>query len=180
MMVEFELPETLTLQPSRKPPIGLSEFKAAMSSMAATVCVVSARRGEERLGRTVTAVLSLSAEPPAILISVDIVSRLADLIAKTGGFSLAMLAEDQGEIADAFAGRVAAEHRFNLGEWSAWSSGHPMLVGAVSTLDCEVIGSVATGTHVLFVGGIVDAETTTGRLPLVWQRQQYHGIAGLD
>lgn len=179
-MVEFELPDTLLLHPSRRPPVGLSEFKAAMASMASTVCVVSARRGDERLGRTVTAVLSLSATPPAIMISVDIVSRLADLIAKTGGFSLAMLADDQGEIADAFAGRVAAEHRFSLGEWSAWPSGHPILAGAVSALDCEVIGSVATGTHVLFVGAIVEAETTTGRSPLVWQRHHYHGIAGLD
>ena len=53
-----------------------------------------------------------------------------------------------------------------------------MLLGAVSALDCEVIGSIETGTHVLFAGAIVDAETTTGRAPLIWQRHGYHRLAG--
>lgn len=124
--------------------------------------------------------LSLSGSPPTFLVSIDILSRLADLIAKTGGFSVAMLADDQAAVADAFAGRVDATERFNAGNWGEWPSGHPMLQGAVTALDCEVTGSVATATHVLFAGAIVDVETNTGRSPLVWQRHQYHGVVGLD
>ena len=93
---------------------------------------------------------------------------------------MSVLANDQQHIADAFAGRLDASERFNLGEWSAWPSGHPLLMGAASALDCEVIGSMETGTHVLFVGAIVDAETSTSRAPLIWQRHQYHQLAGTD
>lgn len=177
---DFDLPDAMHLRPSRRPVVGHAEFRAAMAAMAATVSVVTARRGDERIGRTVTSVLSLSLDPPAILISIDIMSRLADLIAKTGGFSLAMLADDQQAVAEAFAGRVEPEGRFGQASWGEWPSGHPMLLGAVTALDCDVIGSIETGTHVLFAGAIIEAETTTSRMPLLWQRHTYHTLAGLD
>jgi flavin reductase len=177
---DFDLPDAMRLRPARRPVVGNAEFRAAMGAMATTVSVVTARRGDERIGRTVTSVLSLSMNPPAVLISIDIMSRLADLIAKTGGFSLAMLADDQVAVAEAFAGRVEPEGRFGQANWREWPSGHPMLLDAVTALDCDVIGSIETGTHVLFAGAIVEAETTTGRLPLLWQRHQYHGLAALD
>lgn len=179
-MPDFELPESMTLRPTRRPVVGSAEFRSAMASMAASVSVVTARRGEERVGRTVTAVMSLSATPPTILISIDIMSRLADLIAKTGGFSLSMLAAGQDEIANAFAGKVAQAERFTLGTWHQWPSGHPQLDGAMTVLDCEVIGSIATGTHVLFAGAIVDVETHEDRQPLLWQRHDYHALTELD
>ena len=179
-MADFELPDTMKLHPPRRPVVSNAEFRAAMAGMASTVCLVTARRGEERIGRTVTSMLSLSITPPTILISIDIMSRLADLIAKTGGFSLAMLADDQAAVADAFAGQVTPGERFNTGSWSQWPSGHPMLLGAVTALDCDMIGSIETGTHVLFAGAIIEAETTTSRSPLLWQRQQYHSVGGVD
>ena len=179
-MADFELPDTMRLAPAQRPPVGTTEFRAAMSAMASTVSVVTARHGNERVGRTVTSMLSLSIAPPTILVSIDIVSRLADLIAKSRGFSLAILADDQHDIADAFAGRIDPDSRFDVGSWSAWPSGHPMLLGAAAALDCEVTGSMETGTHVLFAGTVVEAETTTSRSPLLWQRHRYHGLAGLD
>lgn len=179
-MADFELPDTMRLHPARRPLVDHREYRDAMSGMASTVCLVTARRGDERVGRTVTSVMSLSASPPIILVSIDIVSRMADLIAKTGGFSFAMLADDQVEIADAFAGQVDPAHRFGLGRWEQWSSGHPRLVGALAALDCDVIGSIETGTHVLFAGAVADAETGAGRAPLVWQGRQYRRMSGLD
>lgn len=179
-MADFELPDTMRLHPPRRPLVDGTEFRAALSGMAASVCLVTARRGDERIGRTVTSVMSLSANPPAILISIDIVSRLADFIAKTGGFSFAVLADNQQLVADAFAGRVDPDDRFGHGRWEHWPSGHPKLTGAVSVLDCDVIGSIETGTHVLFAGAIADAETTTTQAPLLWQRHNYHYLGGID
>ncbi|HLV85208.1 MAG TPA: flavin reductase family protein [Devosia sp.] len=179
-MADFELPETMTLRPSRHPVVGSAEFRAALAALASTVCVVTAQQGEEAIGRTVTSMLSLSLNPPTILISIDIMSRLADIIAKTKGFSLALLADDQQAVGDAFAGGLAPEQRFTVGDWSRWPSGHPMLLGAVTALDCEVIGAIETGTHVLFAGAIIETETTTSRSPLVWQRHHYHKLNGLD
>ena len=180
IVADFELPDAMKLHPPRQPVVGNAEFRAAMSGMATTVSVVTARRGSEQIGRTVTSMLSLSMNPPTILVSIDIMSRLADIIAKTGGFSFALLADDQAAVADAFAGRVEPEERFNTGSWSQWPSGHPMLLGAVTALDCDVVGSIETGTHVLFAGAVIEAETTTSRSPLLWQRHGYRSVGGLD
>jgi len=128
----------------------------------------------------VTSMLSLAMDPPTILVSIDIMSRLADIIAKTNGFSLVMLADDQQAVGNAFAGGLPAAERFSVGDWSSWPSGHPMLAGAVTALDCEVIGAIETGTHVLFAGAIIEAETITSRSPLLWQRHHYHRLGGLD
>ncbi|MHA6298033.1 flavin reductase family protein [Devosia sp. CAU 1758] len=179
-MPDFELPDTMALRPLRRPSVSDAEFRAAMSGLASAVHVVTARRGDERVGRTATSVLSLSAQPPTILVSIDIVSRLADLVAKTGGFSLAMLSNDQKAVADAFAGQVPPEERFTLGHWDAWPSGHPKLRDAVTVLDCEVIGAMETGTHVLFAGAIIEAETDDGRSPLMWHRHGYRELGGVD
>jgi flavin reductase len=179
-MADFELPDSMALRPTHRPVVNTAEFRAAMSSMGSSVSVVTAQRGDEVVGRTVTAVLSLSASPPSVLVSIDIMSRLADLIAKTGGFSMAVLAEDQSEIADAFAGKVPSNRRFDLGAWSRWPSGQPLLAGAVTTIDCEVIGSIETGTHVLFAGAIVEAESHEERRPLLWQRHGYHVLSSID
>ncbi len=173
---DFDLPDSMALRPMRRPPVSDAEFRAAMSSVASSVHVVTARRGDERVGRTVTSVLSLSAQPPALLVSIDIMSRLADLIAKTGGFSAALLAADQNAIADAFAGKIEAPERFSLGRWGHWDSGHPKLDGAVTAFDCEVIGAMETGTHVLFAGAIVDVQTHADGKPLIWQRHGYRDL----
>ena len=180
LMPDFDLPDSMALRPIRRPTVSDAEFRAAMSGLASSVHVVTARRGDERVGRTVTSMLSLSAQPPAILISIDIVSRLADVIARTGGFSLAMLAQGQSELADAFAGQVAPELRFDLGRWGEWPSGQPHLQGAVTAIDCEVIGAMETGTHVLFAGAIVEAETDAGLVPLMWHRHGYRDFNGVD
>ncbi|KKB09093.1 flavin reductase family protein [Devosia chinhatensis] len=179
-MPEFDLPDSMAMRPLRHPTVSDAEFRAAMAGFASSVHVVTAQRGAERIGRTATSVLSLSAQPPAILVSIDIVSRLADIIAKTGCFSLATLADDQQAIGDAFAGKVDPRERFDIGKWDAWPSGQPHLRGAVTVLDCEVIGAMETGSHVLFAGAIIEAETDTSRRPLLWHRHAYAGLNGVD
>lgn len=168
---------TIQLEPALRPYADTKAFRDTMASMAATACIVTTRLGAERLGRTVTSVLSLSVDPPAVMVSIDATSRLADQIGRTGGFSLAMLAQGQQAIADAFAGSVDPRQRFEIGKWLSWKSGHPRLAGAVAAMDCEVLGTVATATHVLFVGGAVAIDLADYRSPLIWQQREYRSLA---
>lgn len=152
-------------------------FRDAMASFGTTACLVTVRVGDERLGRTVTSVFSLSADPPSILVSIDKTSHLADAIFKRRGFSFAMLSKAQRKIADAFAGKVSAKLRFETGEWERWSSGHPRLGGAAVGMDCRLIGSMELEKHVLFAGGVVDIELDRNSSPLIWHQRQYKSLA---
>jgi flavin reductase (DIM6/NTAB) family NADH-FMN oxidoreductase RutF len=170
----FALTEMRLREPAH-PPVRLAEFRETMGSMAATVSVVTTTHARETIGRTVTAALSLGANPPSVLVSIDITARLADLILMSRGFSMAMLAQGQELIGDAFAGKLG-DDRFTYGEWGSWPSGNPMLMGAVATLDCELIGTIETGTHVLFAGAIVHSEISPQLEPLIWHRHRYRTL----
>lgn len=154
------------------------EFADTLSHLAATVCVASAGTGTDSLGRTVTAMFSLSANPPSIAVSVKADSPLAALIAADRGFSLAMLAEGQELIADAFAGRIEASKRFLVGIWADWPSGRPRLLGSTAALDCVLSATVQLGDHMLFVGTIIATETSTHAAPLIWSHRRYQSLDG--
>lgn len=173
----FDLPQHMDLRQPRRGSASETAFRDAMAGMAASVGVVTADLGGERIGRTVTAAISLSLTPPSILVSIDRGSRLAGVIQETGGFSYAVLAQDQDVVGDAFAGRIEPEWRFDLGVWDAWRSGHPRLLGAVVALDCEVIGVASTSSHLLFVGGVSEVETMPDRKPLIWHGRRYRSLS---
>ncbi|NRQ18173.1 flavin reductase family protein [Ensifer sesbaniae] len=154
------------------------EFADTLSHLAATVCVASAGKGANSLGRTVTATFSLTANPPSIVVSIKANSPLAMRIVAEQGFSLAMLAEGQELIADAFAGKIEASRRYLVGIWADWPSGRPRLLGAAAALDCLLSASVQVGDHTLFVGTIVATETSTHAGPLIWSRRRYQSLNG--
>ncbi|MCK3780305.1 flavin reductase family protein [Ensifer sesbaniae] len=154
------------------------EFVDTLSHLAATVCVASAGKGANSLGRTVTATFSLTANPPSIVVSIKADSPLAVRIVAEQGFSLAMLAEGQELIADAFAGKIEASKRYLVGIWADWPSGRPRLLGAAAALDCLLSASVQVGDHTLFVGTIVATETSTHAGPLIWSRRRYQSLNG--
>lgn len=152
------------------------EFADTLSHLAATVCVASAGKGAESLGRTVTATFSLSANPPSIVVSIKADSPIAVRIVAEQGFSLAMLAEGQELIADAFAGKIEASKRYLVGIWADWPSGRPRLLGAAAALDCVLSAALEVGDHMLFVGTIVATETSTHAGPLIWSRRRYQSL----
>ncbi|WP_113568308.1 flavin reductase family protein [Hyphomicrobiales bacterium] len=152
------------------------QFADTMARLASTVCVVSSGSGSECLGRTATAVFSLSASPPSIVVSIKADSGLADTISKQDGFALAMLAQGQELVADAFAGRVAAASRYLVGIWADWPSGRPRLLGAAAGLDCVLSATILVGDHRLFVGTIIATETAAYADPLLWSERQYQAL----
>jgi flavin reductase len=174
---DYAMPDSFHLEPALRPYADARTYRDAMASMATTACLVTTQFGAERLGRTVTSVFSLSVEPPAILVSIDMSSPMVDHIMKTRGFSFAILAQGQDGVADAFAGRGNPEHRFDAARWNSWKSGHPRLSEAVATMDCALLGSIETGMHVLFAGGVVDIDLVSDRAPLIWHGRRYKALA---
>lgn len=157
--------------------ISSAEFRNAMAELAASVCVVSAGTKEQRLGRTVTAAFSLSIDPPTILVSIDKGSALATLMQQKREFSYSLLSEAQQEIANAFAGMVPPDKRFDLGEWSQWPTGTPCLFDTVAAFDCEVTAEVDLAGHILFAGRIRNMMLDTKLKPLIWHKRDYASVS---
>lgn len=158
---------------SPSPTINEKEFKDSMAALAFSIAVVTVCNGNEEIGRTVTSFMPLSAVPPRIMISIDVRSRLIDLVGETKSFSISFLSAGQRDIGDAFAGKKAQADRFGLADWDIWPSGNRKLVGAVLSMDCELTASIDAGDQMLFVGTIVDTDGNGLAGKLLWSDRSY-------
>lgn len=155
--------------------LDFAHFADTMATLAGTVCVVTGGRDENRVGRTVTSLISLSKTPPSLLVSITKNSDLDHTIRAESGFSVALLAADQFGISDAFAGQRPPAERFDIGTWTTWPSGRPKLIGAVTVIDCRLAGVIELDTHRLFAGVLIDADSRAAA-PLIWRNRGYRHL----
>jgi flavin reductase (DIM6/NTAB) family NADH-FMN oxidoreductase RutF len=134
------------------------EFKTVMRQVVSSVAIVTARSGKTRNGLTATAVCSVSAEPPMMLVCVNRRATAENLIAESGAFAINVLTEDQHPIARLFStSKLGADERFGEGNWVSLVTGAPVLDGAAAAFDCQVQERIVSGTHHVYIGRVVAA-----------------------
>lgn len=150
-----------------------TDFRLVMRQLAAGVSVVTSGQGDNRGGFTATSVISLSVEPPRLLISVDQRSSTLPLIRKTGAFSVSFLASDQQSVAQAFAGQagLSGADRFSVGDWRTLPGYGRALGGALANVSCVVEEFIERHDHVLVIGEVVWSSTNDGRPLVHWQKR---------
>jgi flavin reductase len=142
--------------PSRSEVVGEIEFKTAMRQVASSVAIVTARSAQLRNGLTATAVCSVAATPPTMLVCVNRNASAEPLIHESGAFAINFLADRQHGIARLFStSKLAPEQRFADGNWIALATGSPVLEGTVASFDCRVESRVVSGTHHIYFGRVV-------------------------
>src|ERR1044072_9098445 len=151
--------------------IDAAAFKKGMRHLAASVTLITTRHLELRGGLTATAVCSVSAEPPQILVCVNKTASAHDPIGEAGFFCVHILAPDHRKIAERFAGMdgVEGDERFiDMGEWSTLTTGEPRLKASPVSFDCRLVTEVAAGTHTIYIGEIVDIALDPGDHALLY------------
>lgn len=152
-------------------------FRAAMARFPGAVTIVTTASGADRRGITATAVCSVTADPPSLLVCLNRQTGTCALVRETGLFNVSLLAGDAQEIALRFAGAggVTGADKFALGQWRQDSRGLPVLADAVTTFSCEVSETTDAGSHSVFIGRI--AELALGEAPaLIYERSRFHRL----
>ncbi len=149
-------------------------FIAAMARAVTGVWILATDGPEGRVALTVSAVSSVSADPPMVLACVNSRHRVRDAVLASGHFALSLLTDDRADLADVFAGRPAAgqPHDFDRAEWRTDTTGSPLLVGAAACFDCVLASSVVAGTHTILIGSVVSAIRAAGS-PLAYSDRAY-------
>ncbi|MFF3454414.1 flavin reductase family protein [Streptomyces sp. NPDC002730] len=161
------------------------EFRAAMSRLAAGVVLVTANdadygpRGED-VGMTATAFMSVSLDPPLVLVSLRNGSRMDDLLAEQPLWGVSVLSESQRHIAGRFAmkGRVSDRLLFEDIPYTRGEVCGSLLVrGALATLECRTEQRIEAGDHMLVIGRVLKAglESSDGG-PLTYFKGRYHQL----
>lgn len=154
-------------------------FLEGMSKAANTVSVVTTDGRAGRAGVTVSALCSVSADPPSLLVCVHYLSPACAAIRDNGTFCVNLLGADQAAISETFAGRRPAPHgdRFACAEWYPMANGSPAMSDALVAFDCSVMQAMRCGSHYVFIGQVVDVELAGARattpLPLVHANRSY-------
>ncbi len=158
------------------PLIDPATFRRCMRQVPGAVTVVTTLHQGTRSGMTATAVCSVSADPPQILVCVNRSSNNEALITAAGRFGVSFLAHDQQTVADAFSsGSEDLEARFASAAWIELASGIPILEGAAAAFDCVVAQAVQAGTHTIFIGAVVAALAREGR-NLIYKSGDFHAL----
>ena len=171
-------------------PIDTEGFKEALGQFASGVTVITVDSAEGLHGMTASAFCSVSLAPPLILVCVKTGNTMWTQLESVSGFAVNILAEDQEELSNRFAGGIVDAE----GNWNPWpadrskfedldytiaeKTGAPLLSGTLSALNCMIEQRIDSGDHTIFVGRVVASRAVprgAGR-PLVYHAGGYKKV----
>lgn len=147
------------------------EFRNALGRFASGVTVVTTRHEGRTHGMTANAFVSVSLDPPLVLISVDNRARLHQLLPLTLRYGVSVLAEDQAPLSNHFAGRATEAASVSFVD----RRGMPVLDGAVARLVVQVMEIHPAGDHTLYVGRVEYLDWREDK-PLLFYAGQYQQL----
>lgn len=143
-------PSSDQLTEESAPEIDPRHFRRTLGRFATGVTVVTVAQPEGPHGMTANAFLSVSLDPPLILVSVDRRARMHAYLAEATRYGVSILARDQEIAARHFAGKPQP----GFDPVFRWVAGVPLLEGAVAQLVCDVWERVPAGDHTLVLGRV--------------------------
>lgn len=148
--------------------ISSETFKQTMRLLAGGVCIAASSLDGTPLGLTVTAVCSLTLDPPTLILCVNQTAGAHDMMRATKRVSINFLASHQIELAELFSSpHIRGNERFVRSKWADMSSGAPAAIDALAALDCEIVNEMNVGQHTLFICEVKLAKLETEKYPLV-------------
>jgi flavin reductase (DIM6/NTAB) family NADH-FMN oxidoreductase RutF len=158
--------------------VASDDFRGAMRHLAGGVSVITAGRGKDITGMTVTSVSSLSVDPPSLVVSINRASSSWPLLKRHGFFGVNILTADQLEVAERFTGKggLKGAERFAGASWTTAASGVPLLVGALAAIDCEAEDIVERHSHAVVIGRVLDLRLSSRTAALAYWQGQYVAI----
>lgn len=142
-------------------------FRDSMAHLCAPVTIITAMDDDRPHGTTVSAVMSLSMEPPLIAIALAHTSESLQIIKKTKRFGVNILSSTQHPVAMRFAGK--GKDKFLDVDWDD-AGGLPRIADGAIWIDCAAQSFVDGGDHLIVVGAVRHTDHTAGAEPLT-----YHG-----
>jgi flavin reductase (DIM6/NTAB) family NADH-FMN oxidoreductase RutF len=150
-------------------------LRQTLGMFATGVTVITTTTGDQVHGMTANAFMSVSLEPPLVLISVDRRTKMCSMLHHDQRFGVSVLAADQHALSDRFAGRVAddaPEPGFAIVHDT------PLVEGAAARFVARVARSYWGGDHSLFLGKVEYAHREPDARPLLFHGGQYRRLTG--
>jgi len=158
------------------PPLDLA-FRGAMRRLASGVAIVATSDGEgQPRGIAMTAFMSLSMEPPSLLLAVNRTASLCEPLVARGRFSVNIMAWEDAAACHAFVS-APADERFSAIGWERDEGGLPILPSAVANVLCRIDQAEPFGSHMIIRGVVEKVMLGESRAPLAYVDGRYGRIS---
>ncbi len=156
------------------------QYKLGMRTLAAAVNVITSSHSGHRYGMTATAVCSVTADPPTLLVCINKATTTHNAIVKSGVFCVNTLRAEDSELSTTFSGVQSGEGRFRARAWTHLATGSPALIDALVSFDCQLVKKIAHGSHTIFLGQVEQVLFGKKGKPLLYADGQYAKLAVLS
>ena len=157
--------------PDSKIPSMTQELRDAMAKLAAGIVVVSARTPEGFRGLTASTLISVSVEPPLVLVGLEHESLTRAAVVETRQFNVSVLTRAQEFLAERFAGRApAVDNRWKEVPHHLGSNDIPLIDDCAAWLECDVTQVHSAGDHDVCIGEVRVARVGKGNPLVLWDR----------
>jgi len=154
-------------------------FRDVMGTFATGVTVVTLDVDGEPRGMTANAVLSLSLDPPLVVVCVQRTGSMHELFDEATGFGVNILAANQRAISDLFASHGVPDEPMGGFEYRSGVTGVPLLAGTVGHVECRITERLPGGDHTIVIGEAVEVGYDTEDAdPLLFHRGRYRLLGG--
>jgi flavin reductase len=158
--------------------VDAATFRAGMARLAGAVNIVTTLGPAGPAGFTATAVCSVSAEPPMLLVCLNRASSAAAAFDAAAMLCVNTIAADQAEVAQVFGGRTPMAERFAGGGWLDGAGGVPRLAGALVAFEGRIVARHPAGTHqVLFCEVTAVHQGPAGRAASLYWERGFHRLS---
>jgi len=159
--------------------IAAQHYRDAMAHFAGAVHIVTTDGEAGKRGVTAIAACSVSDNPPTILVCLNRLNPHNEPFLQNGVFALNTLSAGQRDLSDVFSGLTSVPHdqRFEYGVWETLSTGSPVLRGALSVLDCELVEAKDMATHRIYFGRVTGIRIGDKLQPLLYHDRKYRVLA---
>lgn len=155
-------------------------YRGGMRLFAAGVCLITTSNNNEPGGMIATAVTSVSAEPPTLLVCVNRNASMFETLQQTGHFCVNVLSREAVSLVEIFSSSSRRAERFKSGDWMTSASGSPVCAEALVSFDCRLAKIVDWHSHGIFLGevtGVVHPRADAA--PLLYMDRRFHHLSEL-
>lgn len=127
-------------------------YRNAMANVASGVHVITTDGSAGHHGITMTAVTSVTDDPPTLVLCINRKAAIQPILRTNGHLCVNVLAANQQDVAEHFAGitKLTAQERFAQHVWNGGPSGQPQIEGALAHLHGRILDTHDMGSHTVF------------------------------
>lgn len=144
------------------------QFRSAMRRFTSTICLITTELNGVRHGMAATAVQSVTADPPTILVCINQSASISQPLKQAGHFAVNMLHLSHAHLVPLFSGKLKGEDRFQHGNWISLE-GMPVLADAQAAFVCSLKDVVHVETHDVVLGEVNEARFIEAIAPLLYE-----------